>query len=80
MLISMALRFIPMLLEEYDRLRMAQMARGADFAVGSIVQRSRAVAALAVPLSSPPSGAPTNWPWRWRPGDTGAAPERRFGN
>jgi energy-coupling factor transporter transmembrane protein EcfT len=49
-LISMALRFIPMLLEEYDRLRMAQMARGADFAVGSIALRIRAVAALAVPL------------------------------
>lgn len=49
-MISMALRFMPMLLEEYERLRMAQMARGADFTTGSLVLRSRAVAALAVPL------------------------------
>jgi len=49
-MIAMALRFMPMLLEEYDRIRMAQMARGADFATGGLVQRTRAVAALAVPL------------------------------
>ncbi len=49
-MIAMALRFMPMLLEEYDRLRMAQMARGADFSTGSVVLRARAVAALAVPL------------------------------
>ena len=49
-MISMALRFMPMLLEEYDRLRMAQMARGADFTTGSLALRGRAVAALAVPL------------------------------
>jgi energy-coupling factor transporter transmembrane protein EcfT len=50
MMIAMALRFMPMLLEEYDRLRMAQMARGADFTTGSLALRTRAVAALAVPL------------------------------
>ena len=49
-MIAMALRFMPMLLEEYDRIRMAQMARGADFMTGSLVLRTRAVAALAVPL------------------------------
>lgn len=49
-MIAMALRFMPMLLEEYERLRMAQMARGADFTTGSIALRTRAVAALAVPL------------------------------
>jgi energy-coupling factor transporter transmembrane protein EcfT len=49
-MIAMGLRFMPMLLEEYDRLRMAQMARGADFSAGSLAQRKRAVAALAVPL------------------------------
>jgi energy-coupling factor transporter transmembrane protein EcfT len=49
-MIAMALRFMPMLLEEYDRLRMAQMARGADFTTGSIALRTRAVTALAVPL------------------------------
>ena len=49
-MIAMGLRFMPMLLQEYDRLRMAQMARGADFSSGSFAQRKRAVAALAVPL------------------------------
>ena len=49
-MISMALRFIPMLLEEYERLRMAQMARGADFTTGSLARRIRALAALTVPL------------------------------
>ncbi len=49
-MIAMALRFMPMLLEEYDRLRMAQMARGADFTTGSLALRTRAVHALAVPL------------------------------
>jgi energy-coupling factor transporter transmembrane protein EcfT len=50
MMIAMALRFMPMLLEEYDRLRMAQMARGADFTTGNLALRTRAVAVLAVPL------------------------------
>jgi len=49
-MIAMALRFMPMLLEEYDRLRVAQMARGADFSSGGIAARMRALALLAVPL------------------------------
>jgi energy-coupling factor transporter transmembrane protein EcfT len=49
-MISMALRFMPMLLEEYERLRMAQMARGADFTTGSLALRIGALAALTVPL------------------------------
>lgn len=51
-MIAMAFRFMPMLLEEYDRIRMAHMARGADFTSGNLVLRTRAVAALAVPLLS----------------------------
>ena len=39
-----------MLLEEYDRLRMAQMARGADIATGGIAERMRALRLLVVPL------------------------------
>ncbi len=49
-MIAMALRFMPMLLEEYDRIRMAQMARGADFKTGGPAVRIRAARALAVPL------------------------------
>lgn len=49
-MVAMALRFMPMLLEEYERLRMAQMARGGDFTTGSLVLRARAVQSLAVLL------------------------------
>jgi energy-coupling factor transporter transmembrane protein EcfT len=49
-MISMALRFMPMMLEEYERIRMAQTARGADFTTGGLLLRVRAVSALAVPL------------------------------
>ncbi len=49
-MISMALRFMPMMLEEYERIRMAQTARGADFTAGSLAARTRSLAALAVPL------------------------------
>jgi energy-coupling factor transporter transmembrane protein EcfT len=49
-MIAMALRFMPMLLEEYDRLRVAQMARGADFSTGGVTLRVRAMALLTVPL------------------------------
>lgn len=49
-MISMALRFMPTFIEEYDRLRTAQMARGADFTTGSLALRIKAVASFAVPL------------------------------
>jgi energy-coupling factor transporter transmembrane protein EcfT len=49
-MIALALRFVPMLLEEYDRLRLAQMARGADFTTGCVRLRWRAVTALVSPL------------------------------
>jgi len=49
-MIAMALRFLPMFLEEYDRIRMAQLARGADFSSGSPHRRIRAASALVWPL------------------------------
>ena len=49
-MMALAFRFVPILLEEYDRLRMAQMARGADFTTGSVRLRMRAATALVVPL------------------------------
>jgi len=49
-MIALAFRFVPILLEEYDRLRTAQMARGADFTTGSLRLRWRAATALAVAL------------------------------
>jgi energy-coupling factor transporter transmembrane protein EcfT len=49
-MIALAFRFVPLLTEEYDRLRTAQMARGADFTTGGVRLRMRAAASLAVTL------------------------------
>ena len=50
MMMSIALRFIPTLLEEADKIMKAQMARGADFESGNLIQRARAMVPLLVPL------------------------------
>lgn len=50
MMMSLALRFIPILLEEANRIIRAQSARGADFEEGNIVVRVRAMASILVPL------------------------------
>ncbi|MCR5595814.1 MAG: energy-coupling factor transporter transmembrane protein EcfT [Lachnospiraceae bacterium] len=50
MMMSIALRFIPILLEETDIIMKAQMARGADFESGNIFKRAKAMVPLLVPL------------------------------
>lgn len=50
MLMSMALRFIPTLIEETDKIMSAQRARGADFETGSLRERAKAMLPLLVPL------------------------------
>lgn len=50
MMMTIALRFIPTLLEEAERIMRAQMARGADFESGNLVRRSKALVPLLVPL------------------------------
>lgn len=50
MIMSIALRFIPILTEETDKIMKAQMARGADFETGGIIQRAKAMVPLLVPL------------------------------
>lgn len=50
MIMSIALRFIPILLEECDKIMKAQMARGADFESGNIVVRCRNMVPILVPL------------------------------
>ena len=50
MMMSMALRFIPTLIKETDKIMSAQRARGADFETGSLIQRARALLPLLVPL------------------------------
>ena len=48
--VFMALRFIPILLEETDKIMKAQIARGADFESGNIIQRAKAMIPILVPL------------------------------
>ncbi len=50
MMMSIALRFIPTLIEETDKIMSAQRARGADFENGSLIQRAKALLPLLVPL------------------------------
>jgi energy-coupling factor transport system permease protein len=50
MMMSIALRFIPILLEETDKIMKAQMARGADFESGNLFKRAKAMVPLLVPL------------------------------
>ena len=50
MIMSIALRFIPTLIEETDKIMSAQRARGADFESGNLIQRAKALIPLLVPL------------------------------
>lgn len=50
MMMSIALRFIPTLLEETDKIIKAQQARGADFESGNIIRRAKALVPILVPL------------------------------
>ncbi len=50
MMMTIALRFIPTLLEEAEKIMKAQMARGADFETGSILRRAKSLVPLLVPL------------------------------
>jgi energy-coupling factor transport system permease protein len=50
MMMSIALRFIPILLEETDKIMKAQLARGADFESGNLIKRAKAMVPILVPL------------------------------
>lgn len=50
MMMTIALRFIPTLLEETDKIMKAQMARGADFESGNVLSRAKNLVPLLVPL------------------------------
>ncbi|NLD20193.1 MAG: energy-coupling factor transporter transmembrane protein EcfT [Clostridiales bacterium] len=50
MMMTIALRFIPTLLEETDKIMKAQQARGADFESGNIIRRAKALIPILVPL------------------------------
>lgn len=50
MMMSIALRFIPILMEETDKIMKAQIARGADLESGNLIQRTKAMVPILVPL------------------------------
>jgi energy-coupling factor transport system permease protein len=50
MMMTIALRFIPILLEETDKIMKAQMARGADFDTGGLIKKAKSLIPLLVPL------------------------------
>lgn len=50
MMMSIALRFIPILMEETDKIMKAQIARGADFESGNLIKKAKALIPLLVPL------------------------------
>lgn len=50
MMMSIALRFIPILVEETDKIMKAQMARGANFEEGGLIQKAKAMVPILVPL------------------------------
>ena len=50
MMMTIALRFIPTLLEETDRIMKAQMSRGADFTSGNMVKRAKNLLPILIPL------------------------------
>ena len=50
MMMTIALRFIPTLIEETEKIMNAQKARGADFATGSLAKRAKAIVPIIIPL------------------------------
>lgn len=50
MMMTIALRFIPTLIDETDKIMKAQQARGADFETGNIIQRAKSLIPILVPL------------------------------
>jgi len=50
MMMSIALRFIPTLIEETDKIISAQKSRGADFESGNLIKRAKALVPILVPL------------------------------
>ena len=67
MMMSIALRFIPILMEETDKIMKAQIARGADFETGNLIQKAKNMIPLLCPCLSLPFVEQTILPWLWKP-------------
>ena len=66
MMMSIALRFIPILLEETDKIMKAQIARGADMESGNLIQKAKAMIPILVPLFVSASAVPMILQWQWK--------------
>ena len=67
MMMSIALRFIPILLEETDKIMKAQIARGADFENGNLIQKAKeTMVPLLVPLFISAFRRAMIWPGPWK--------------
>ena len=73
MMMTIALRFIPTLIEETDKIMNAQKARGAMLDSGSLSDRVRRWCPSSSRCSFRPSAGRTSWPWPWSAAATGAA-------
>ena len=66
MMMTIALRFIPTLMEETDRIIKAQTARGADFSGGNLLARAKNMLPILVPLFISAFRRATTWPLPWK--------------
>ena len=73
MMMSIALRFIPTLIEETDKIMNAQKARGAQLDTGKMTDRVKALVPVLIRCSSRPSAAQTSWLWPRSAAATAAA-------
>lgn len=65
MMMTIALRFIPTLIEETDKIMSAQKARGADMETGSLIQKAKALIPVLIPLLWHRSDTPRSLPLLW---------------
>ena len=66
MMMSIALRFIPILIEETDKIMKAQMARGADFESGNLIHKVKTWYRFLYRFLSLHSAAQTILRWQWK--------------
>lgn len=66
MMMSIALRFIPILMEETDKIMKAQLARCADFESGNLIRKAKALCRYWYRFLYRHSGVRTTLRWRWR--------------
>lgn len=65
LMMSIALRFIPILMEELDKIMKAQLARGADFESGNFLHRLKNMLPILLPLFASAMRVLMNWRMRW---------------